>query len=65
MKDADHDLLGLPIVKTQCGNCFKVIPLVEAVISKYEITPTHTEVEHWCSTDCAEEWWANFQAKDD
>lgn len=65
MKDiADHDLFGLPEVKTQCGNCYKVIPLVEAVISKYEITPTYTEEEHWCSEDCAKAWWETFRERD-
>lgn len=66
MKDvADHDLLGMPIVKTQCGNCYKVIPLETCHKTKLYITDTHVEEDHYCDAECAEEWWANLQAREE
>lgn len=65
MKDADHDLFGLPEVKTQCGFCLRIVPLVEATVSTFHITETFTDIEHFCSPECAKDWWLNFQAKDD
>ena len=57
MKDADHDMFGLPEVKTQCGFCLGFIPLATAVKSKFQITATRCEEEHFCSDECAEGWW--------
>lgn len=66
MKDiADHDLFGLPEVKTQCANCPTVVPLTQATVSTFHITESWTEQEHFCSDKCAKDWWKAFQAKDD
>lgn len=53
----DHDLFGLPEVKTQCGFCYRILPLVEAVISTIQITPTAKEQKHFCCDECAINWW--------
>ncbi len=63
--DVSTDLFGFAPVMTQCGNCPTVIPLTEAVVSTFHITERMTEVEHFCSNKCAEEWWNAFRAKDD
>ena len=65
MKDADHDLFGLPEVKTQCGFCLGFILLATAVKSKFQITDTRCDEEHFCSDECAEEWWTNLQAREE
>lgn len=58
MKDiADHDMFGLPEAQTQCAFCQRFVPLVTATKSKFEITSTRTEEEHFCGDECAEGWW--------
>jgi hypothetical protein len=65
LAEAGIDLFGLVLTVTQCGNCDKVAPLNEVVISTFHITESLTEQEHFCCPKCAEEWWNSFRAKDD
>lgn len=60
----DFDLFGAVTAQTQCGHCPKVVLLTDATVSTYEITPYLTEVEHFCSPNCAQENWETFHARD-
>lgn len=42
---------------TQCACCDKLVPLDEAVVKTYHVSPHHSITEHWCSTKCQQEWY--------
>lgn len=51
------DMFGYVPAMTQCDQCGKVIPLRDAVVSVYHITPRITEQEHYCCEAHALEAW--------
>lgn len=54
----DHLLFpDVVTAKISCGCCGKVINLTDAVVSTRIITPHITQVDHFCSTRCAEIKW--------
>lgn len=63
--DEQYDLFGHVPAMTQCGNCYRVVPLNQAHKVKIEITETLSDEEHFCDESCAKDWWENFRSKDD
>lgn len=45
------------VAQTQCDHCGALIPLTKAVVTTHHITPTVTEVEHYCSDAHALDAW--------
>lgn len=62
--DVIPDLFGFVAVQTQCDWCDKVVPLRGATVTTHHITPYITEVEHFCSDQCATKAWSHRSGVD-
>ena len=56
----DKDLFGREPLQTQCAECGKVHPQAQTVVSTIKVSDKVIFQEHFCSQECAKNFWVPF-----